>query len=194
MIPGIVLAAGASSRMGRPKALLPAGGQSFVAGLIRTLQGAALHPVIVVIRPGAEEIAAEVRRSGATPAVNPSPDQGQLSSLLVGLDAVEALAPGAVLVTLVDVPAIRSATVSALLARLAGSSAAILRATYRGRHGHPVVFRRSVFDALRRADPAAGAKAVLRAYPVEDVAVEDPGVVDDIDTPEDYNRAFGVKS
>lgn len=194
MIPGIVLAAGASSRMGRPKALLPAGGQSFVAALIHTLQGAGLQPVIVVIRPAAEAIATEVLRSGATPTVNPWPDQGQLSSLLAGLDAVEALAPEAVLVTLVDVPAIRPATISALLATLAASPAAILRATYRGRHGHPVVFRRSVFEALRRADPAAGAKAVLRAYPVEDVEVEDPGVVDDIDTPEDYDRAFGVKS
>lgn len=194
MIPGIVLAAGASSRMGRPKPLLQAGGRTFVAGLVRTLLGAGVHPVVVVIRPGADEIASEILASGATPVVNPAPEQGQLSSLLAGLDAVQGLEPVAVLVTLVDVPAIRPDTITALLGRLSGSPAAILRATYRGRHGHPVVFRRSVFDPLRRADPTAGAKAVLRTHPVEDVRVEDPGVVDDIDTPEDYARAFGIKS
>lgn len=194
MIPGIVLAAGASSRMGRPKALLQASGQSFVAGVIQTLLGAGAQPVVAVIRPGADAIATEIRRSGATPVINPFPDEGQLSSLLAGLDSVQRLEPAAVLVTLVDVPAVRCATIRTLLGRLSGSPAAILRATYHGRHGHPVVFRRSVFEALRRADPGAGAKAVLRAHPVEDVEVEDPGVVDDIDTPEDYDRAFGIKS
>lgn len=192
MIPGIVLAAGASSRMGCPKALLGAHGRSFVAAVIQTLRAAGVAPVIGVIRPGAGDVADEIERAGARPIVNPFADEGQLSSLLAGLDAVDDPAASAVLVTLVDAPAIRTDTVASLLARLSRSDAPILRAAYRGRHGHPVVFRRGVFDALRQADPSMGAKAVLRAHRVEDVEVDDPGVVDDIDTPEDYARVFGV--
>ena len=72
-------------------------------------------------------------------------------------------------------------------------AAPIVRATHHGRHGHPVIFARAVFDELRHADPAAGAKSVLRAHEaaIVNVEVEDPGVVTDVDTPEDYARLFG---
>jgi molybdenum cofactor cytidylyltransferase len=68
-----------------------------------------------------------------------------------------------------------------------------VRASYRGVHGHPVLFKRAVFDELRAADPHVGARAVVRADParVRDVEVNDRGVTLDIDTPEDYFRAFG---
>lgn len=191
MIPGIILAAGASSRMGRPKALLRLRGRTFVTSVVETLRSAGITPIIVVIRPGAGDVAGEIVRAGALPVVNSSADEGQLSSLLTGLDAVDGRDVPAVLLTLVDVPAIRPETIKSLLARLSTSDAPILRATYRGRHGHPVIFRRSVFDALRRADPALGAKAVLRAHVVDDIEVDDRGVVDDVDTPEDYDRLSG---
>jgi CTP:molybdopterin cytidylyltransferase MocA len=55
------------------------------------------------------------------------------------------------------------------------------------------VFKRAAFDALRRADPSVGAKAVVHAMAVEDVEIEDPGVVEDVDTPADYERLFGVR-
>ena len=82
----------------------------------------------------------------------------------------------------------RPAAIRLLLARAATSAAPIVRAVHRGEHGHPVIFKRRIFDALRAADPAQGAKAVVRAAEVEDVETGDPGVVDDIDTPEDYAR------
>ena len=192
MIPGIILAAGASSRMGCPKALLRAGDRTFVTAVVEALRGAGVEPIVAVIRPGADDVAAEIARAGATPIVNVAAERGQLSSLLTGLDAVESDAPDAVVVTLVDVPAVRSATVAALLARLDVSPAPILRPAYGGRHGHPVVFRRTVFAALRAADPDVGAKAVLRANVVEDVDVLDPGVVEDVDTPDEYRRLFGA--
>ena len=95
------------------------------------------------------------------------------------------------LVTLVDVPLIGAASVRLLLARAAVSSAPVIRAAHQGRHGHPVIFKRPLFAALRGADPAAGAKAVVRAVAVEDVETGDPGVVEDVDIPEDYARLFG---
>jgi molybdenum cofactor cytidylyltransferase len=120
--------------------------------------------------------------------VNADPSRGQLSSLVTGLDAIDGPRVVAALVTLVDVPLVTPATIETLLARAAISRALIVRATYGNRHGHPVVFKRELFDALRRADPAVGAKAVFAANTVEDVEVDDPGVLQDVDTPDDYRR------
>jgi CTP:molybdopterin cytidylyltransferase MocA len=120
--------------------------------------------------------------------VNPQPDEGQLTSLLAGLAAVEAPGVDGVLVTLVDVPLITAATVRLLCERAIVSPAAVVRAVHGGRHGHPVIFKRTLFAGLQRADPAVGAKAVMRAATIEDVTVDDPGVVEDVDTPADYRR------
>lgn len=192
MTVAIVLAAGTSTRMGRPKALLDGGGRTFIRRILDTLRDAGLPDAVVVVRPGQDAVVAEVARSGFGRAVvNPAADEGQLSSLLAGLNAVDAPGVDAALVTLVDVPLITAAAVRTLLSRGSVSAAPVLRAVHRGQHGHPVIFRRQMFDRLRAADPATGAKAVVRAAGVEDVEVDDPGVVEDIDTPEDYARLFG---
>jgi molybdenum cofactor cytidylyltransferase len=189
VIPAILLAAGASTRMGRPKALLDVGGQTFVRRILATLREGGVAETVVVVRPGAAALGAEVAAAGCARLVeNPDPDRGQLSSLLTGLDAVDRPDVAGVLVMLVDVPLVRPSTVAALLARAAAPAAPILRATHGGRHGHPVVFTRAVFTALRSADPAVGAKPVMRAFSVEDVDVDDPGVLRDVDTPQDYQR------
>ena len=193
MIPAIVLAAGASSRIGQPKALLRIEGVTFVRRLLDTLRDAAVADAVVVVRPDADDVIREISLAGFGRAiVNSDPTRGQLSSLVVGLDAIDdGPRVVAALVTLVDVPLVSAATVSALIARVPHSSASILRATCGRRHGHPVVFKRAVFDALRHADPGEGAKAVVRAHAVEDVEVDDPGVVRDVDTLEDYRRLAG---
>jgi molybdenum cofactor cytidylyltransferase len=189
MVPCILLAAGASTRMGRPKALLTTGGKTFIRKVLEDLRDGGVSSAAVVIRPGQPEIAAEVSRAGFGRAVeNPRPDEGQLSSLLVGLDAVDRPDVDGVLVTLVDVPMIGAESVRALLERARASKSPVLRAVHGGRHGHPVLFKRELFDALRHADPALGAKDVLRRVTVEDVEVAEPGVIIDIDTPADYDR------
>ena len=189
--PAIVLAAGASSRMGRPKALLAAGGRTFIRRILDTLRDADLSDAVVVVRPDAGEVIREISSARFGRAiVNTDPTRGQLSSLVTGLDAIDGPRAAAVLVTLVDVPLVEVATVRALLTRAPHSAAPIVRATYRGRHGHPVIFKRELFDALRRADPEIGAKAVFRAHAIEDVDVDDPGVVQDVDTPDDYHRVI----
>jgi molybdenum cofactor cytidylyltransferase len=196
MTPAIVLAAGASTRMGRPKALLPAGDRTFIRTILDTLREGGVPEAVVIVRPGHQAVIAEVEASNFGRAViNPRADEGQLSSLVAGLDAIDRPGVDAVLVTLVDVPLIEASTVRLLLARAAGSAAPILRAVHGGRHGHPVIFKRPLFVALRRADPAAGARAVVRAAApgdIEDVEAADPGVVEDVDTPSDYVRIFRV--
>jgi molybdenum cofactor cytidylyltransferase len=194
VIPGVILAAGLSSRMGRPKALLPVspGGPTFVAHLSAALLFGGVADVIVVARPDDVALAAEVAGLGARVRVvlNPHADQGQLSSLLAGLNAADRPGVHGLLVTPVDAPLVRSDTVARLLSAFEVRGAPLVRATSGGRHGHPVIFGRAVFDALRHADPNIGAKAVVQtqASDVVDVEVDDAGVLDDIDRPEDYGR------
>ena len=176
--------------MGRPKALLAAGDRTFVRRVLDTLREGGVSLAAVVVRAAiAQPVTREVELAGfGRVLVNPHPDRGQLSSLLVGLDAVDGEDVDAVLVTLVDVPLVKPETVASLLLRTRAASAPILRAVHGGRHGHPVIFKRGVFAALRAADLAIGAKAVLRTHQVEDVEVADAGVFVDVDTPDDYGR------
>jgi molybdenum cofactor cytidylyltransferase len=144
---------------------------------------------VVVVREGDATVIAEVAgaRFGRT-VTNLRASEGQLTSLIAGLDAIDGPGIDGALVTLVDVPLVRAETVRVLLARAGTSAAPVVRAVHQGRHGHPVIVSRRLFDELRRADPAVGAKAVLRAHPIEDVEVPDPGVAEDIDTPDEYAR------
>src|SRR6266540_6155922 len=139
MTPAIVLAAGAAARMGRPKALLPAGDRTFIRTILDTLRDAGLPEAVVVVRSGQDAVVAEVAASGFGRTVsNPRADEGQLSSLIAGLDAIDRDGVDAALVTLVDVPLVAVSAVRLVLARAAVSDASILRAVHRGRHGHPV--------------------------------------------------------
>jgi molybdenum cofactor cytidylyltransferase len=197
MVPAIVLAAGASSRMGRSKGLLPCGdsGLTFVASVLRALRVGGVDDVIVVGRAGDDALRVEVETHGGRLVENPRPDDGQLSSLVAGLNVADHPGVRGVLVTPVDVPMIAGPTVAALLGAFNTASAPIVRAVHRGRHGHPVIFSRTVFGDLRRADPSVGARAVVHAHgaAVIDVEVDDSAILADVDTPEDYERLFGKR-
>ena len=195
MIAPIVLAAGESTRMGSPKALLPdRDGRPFVARIVRTCAEAGFDEVTIVTGTVHARIVAAVAADRPPIAVrfarNPDPSRGQLSSIWTGLDAAVRADTRAVLITLVDVPFVSSATVRAVADAYRRSGAAIVRPAIDGRHGHPVVFDRTLFDALRRADPSAGAKSVLRANAdaIVHVTVDDHGSFVDVDTPDEYQR------
>jgi molybdenum cofactor cytidylyltransferase len=199
MIAGLILAAGRSTRMGRPKALLIApGGLTFVARLVDTLFAGGVDAPFVVGRSDDEALRTEVESldSRARWIENPDADVGgQLSSLLTGLRKADRPGIRALMVVPVDAPMITVGTVARLIDVFNATGAPIVRPRYRGRNGHPVVFSRAVFDALRRADPAVGAKAVLRDYQraIVNVEVDDAGVAGDVDTPEDY-QGLGLKA
>ena len=197
IIPGVILAGGRSSRMGRPKALLPIGGvgETFVSRLVATLRAGGVDDVLVVAGTEAEAIESALRRLVPAPRVviNPQPERGQLSSLLTGLGAVDRPGVGGMLVTLVDAPLLSAETVRALLEAHRRSGAPIVRPARDGIHGHPVIFDSSLFGELRGADPQTGAKAVVRAHEeaAVEIAVDDDGAFIDIDTPDDYTREVG---
>jgi molybdenum cofactor cytidylyltransferase len=197
MVPGIVLAAGASTRMGRSKALLPCGdaGPTFVARVILALRDGGVDDVLVVGRAGDDALRLEVETHAGRFVENPRPEDGQLSSLLAGLNVADRPGVRGVLVTPVDVPMITPRTVAALLDAFTASPAPVVRVVHRGRHGHPVIFSRAVFSELRRADASVGARAVVHAHAsaLHDVEIDDEAVVIDVDTPADYERLFGKR-
>jgi molybdenum cofactor cytidylyltransferase len=198
VIPAIVLAAGRSSRMGRPKATLPVNdGHTFLTRIVRTFLDSGVDDVIVVVGHDADAIAASFSESGlpARFVVNREYDRGQLSSLLAGLNVIDRPGVAAVLMTLVDVPLVSSSTVRAVIDAYRRTGVPIVRPTSGDRHGHPLLIDRSVFAALRAADFTSGAKPVVRAYAsaIGDIPIEDEGAFTDIDTEEEYRKTIGVR-
>jgi molybdenum cofactor cytidylyltransferase len=194
MIPALVLAAGRSSRMGRAKATLPLDrDDTFLSRIVRTFLDAGVDDVVVVVGHEAEGIVSRFAEGGlrARFVLNPDYDRGQLSSLVAGLGVVDRPGVIATLVTLVDVPLVSAATVRAVVDRYRRTHAPIVRPTSGTRHGHPLLIDRSLFDALRAADPVEGAKPIVRAHasPVGDVEIADEGAFLDVDTPEEYAKA-----
>jgi molybdenum cofactor cytidylyltransferase len=192
LVAAVVLAAGDSTRMGSPKALLSApDGQTFVVRISRAFTAAGIARVAVVTGAAHQQIV-EAVLGAALPAVsvvrNPDPSRGQLSSLWTGMDAVVTPDTEAVLMTLVDVPMLSPATVEAVVSEWRRTGAPIVRPAIGAVHGHPVLFDRSLFDELRETPLAGGAKAVVRRHEarIVNVVPPDDGCLRDIDTPEDY--------
>lgn len=187
---GVILAAGASSRMGRDKALLPWRGTTFVESAIHSLADTEL--ILVVAGDNAERMTALVSAAGAYLVRNPHPEQGQFSSLRVGLREVLNRGRDAAIVTLVDRPAPDRKTVTLLKEAFLDSPRNIWAVVpeFEGRHGHPVVFGREMLEAFLRAPADATARDVEHAHQEHIVylPVTDPLVVWNVDTPEDYER------
>ena len=193
MLPGIVLAAGDSVRMGSPKALLPSpDGRPFVTRIVQTLQEAGIVDLVVVTGRDHEALVEVLSHGPLAPSIarNPQPSRGQLSSLLIGMDAVVRPDTEAILVTLVDVPMIAVSTVTRVVTEWQRTRAPIVRPAIGDRHGHPVIFDRALFDALRAAPLDTGAKSVVRAHEhhLLNVPVDDEGCLVDLDTPEEYRK------
>ena len=188
MISGIILAAGASSRMGSPKALLDYRGETFIQRLVRVLS-AVCDPVIVVLGYHAETLRPAIPK--ATIVVNPAPERGQLSSLQTGLAALPSAAEG-FLFTPVDSPAVEAATVERLAAAFGHRDPAtqLIIPRYQGKRGHPVFATRAIANELSALPVAAQARDVIHGHVPDTlyIDVDDPGILTDIDDREAYRR------
>lgn len=193
MIAGIILAAGASSRMGSPKALLGYRGEAFIERLVR-VTSAVCDPVIVVLGYHADAIRPKIEHS-TTIAINPAPERGQLSSLQTGLAALPQDAEGFLFIP-VDSPAVEIETVERVAAefrrRDPGTLLVIPRISFDEgvKRGHPVFGTRTIADELLALPPTAKASDVIHAHIPETVYVDvtDTGILTDIDDPEAYRR------
>ena len=193
MIAGIILAAGASRRMGSPKALLEHRGETFSNRLVRVLS-TVCDPVIMVLAHHAEAIRAQLR-GPVQFVINPDPDRGQLSSLQLALAAVPPEADG-FMFTPVDCPAMEEATVAQLaeIFLRRDPSTLFVIPSHQGHHGHPVCGARELIDEFLALPPSSGqAREVVHAHVAETqyVDVDDPGILVDIDDPEAYRILAG---
>ena len=191
-VTAVILAAGAGTRIGGPKALLRIGGETFLARLAARFERPGIDRVIAVVGYEAERVR---REAGAPPstvfAVNERPGEGMLTSIWRALDEAEAAGADAVLLHPVDHPLVEAATIDRVLDALE-AGAVIAVPSRDGRRGHPGGFARAAWPALRIAPPDAGARAVLAAHPEWITHVPgDPGCLAGIDTPADYERLIG---
>ncbi len=196
MISGILLAAGESRRMGSPKALLAYQGQTFLERICTAFFDAGVEELVVVLGAWEDRLRPALPRHPALrTVVNPHYAQGQLSSLVCGLGALSPDSAAAV-VNLVDHPLVRPETIAALMASFRTDPLPIIIATHQGQRGHPVLFSRQVYAELLAAPLDKGAKTVVRKDParVRHVPLDDPGIVADIDTPQDYRRWTGLST
>lgn len=188
---GVVLAAGASSRMGRDKALLPWRGGTFLSGAICALQPVTDF-VVVVAGANAGELAPVINANAAFMAVNPNPEQGQFSSLKIGLQEVLNRGRDAAIVTLVDRPAAGVATIERLRREFltGGVQTWAVVPEYAGKHGHPIVIGREMMSAFLDASASSSAREVEHSLEqhIRYVAVDDPLVAANVDTPEDFAK------
>lgn len=181
-IAGLILAGGASRRMGSPKALLPYRGEGFLDRLIGIFE---LHcpQVIVVLGYAPETIRAGMKRS-ATIVVNPDWERGQLTSLQCGLRAIGNRVD-AVLFTPVDYPAIDEGTVAAVTASMRREDQFVIP-RYDGKRGHPVLLRSTLIPEF--LEETLSAREVVHRHVSETryIDVEDEGILRDIDDPAAY--------
>jgi molybdenum cofactor cytidylyltransferase len=188
---GVILAAGASSRMGRDKALLPWRDGTFLSAAIRALQ-AVTELVIVVAGANAASLSPIADSQAAFLVVNPNPQQGQFSSLQLGLQEVLNRGRDAAIITLVDRPPAEVETIEQLKAVFLASDEQVWAVVpeFGGKHGHPIVIGREMIEAFLRAPLHSSARDVEHANQahIRYLPVNDPLVAANVDTPEDFEK------
>jgi molybdenum cofactor cytidylyltransferase len=174
--------------MGRPKALLRLGDRSFLQTILDTAAQVGLHR-IVVVGESTYPVLEHHLLADVQVVVNRNLDVGPIGSIRAAIREVDRTVSG-LLVWPVDIPAVGADAIRAIVNEFERSNSPIVTPRYTGRRGHPVLFARSVFDELDKVAEGQGARAVVRRDPqrVAVVDVDDPGVVEDVNTPEHFER------
>jgi len=185
-VAAILLAAGRSRRMGSCKQLLPLGGRTVIGRCLDTLVTGGAGEIVVVISEERSDVAEAVRGYPVRVVVNPEPGGDMASSLRAGRDALTAEASG-VIVSLCDYPLVSAGTIASLVVGHEASPGRIIIPCHQERRGHPLLFPRAILSEL--ADDQV-LRDLVRREPgrIRFLDVDDPGVLIDMDTPEDYHR------
>lgn len=184
-VAAIVAAAGLSRRMGTCKQLLDLGGKTVIARCIETLMAGGVGEIAVVVGATGEKVSAEAGRFPVQVVVNPDPDGDMASSVRLGRSSLPGETSG-VIVALCDYPLVSPVTIASLAASHLASPDAIIVPSIGGRRGHPTLFPSDALDELR---DSVNLRDVVRRDPrrVQLLEVEDSGILQDMDTPEDYH-------
>ncbi len=188
MIVGLILAGGASSRMGTPKALLKIGEETFLQRIVRVLHSAQVLENFLVLGSHAEQIQSTLLWFDGKIMVNEQWEEGQISSIKAGIAALADENIHGILLCPVDHPLLTQALLVDLLQGFWKSNKNIIIPTFNGQRGHPVIFSKAMFGALLSAPLDEGAKYVVHQYAEEilEVPVDDEAILLNVDTPEDY--------
>jgi CTP:molybdopterin cytidylyltransferase MocA len=188
----MILSAGASSRMGRPKALLPYREGTFLEHLIEVTRHPRISVTRVVLGAGAEVIRAIAKLDASVVVLNPDWEQGQLSSICAGIRSLEGIETDGIVLCPVDHPLVSARLVSELIERFYEARKSIVVPTYKGRRGHPAIFSSEMFGELLAAPADKGARAVVWAHSADvlEVPTDEEGVVLNINDPDMLSRAF----
>jgi molybdenum cofactor cytidylyltransferase len=189
LLAAVILAAGGSSRMGRPKQLLQFRGRSLLRGAVEAAEAVPVEQVIVVLGCAADQLLPELHGTSATAVLNDNWSEGVSTSLRGGLAAVSSEARG-VFVYPADMPLITPEVLRELMRRQQNSGRPAAMTEAAGVRGVPVFITRSLFPALMIQEGDVGGAQYLRAHPeaVEAVHFPDPDIFRDVDRPEDYDR------
>ena len=189
----VIPAAGESRRMGRPKLLLPLAGKTVIARLLEALAQPAISARVVVVRSDDEPLRAAAATAGATVVQPASPPPDMRASVACALDEIlrryaPADSDGWMLVP-ADHPVLDRATIAGLLARWQTGLMKILVPTFGGRRGHPVLFRWELAREVADIPPDRGLDWLLERHAADVIELEVPdrSVLDDLDTPQDYD-------
>ncbi len=193
MLAAVILAAGESSRMGSPKALVTHQGHPFLEHLLEITRHPNVGLTRVVLGANADEIRSQLKLDPATVVVNTNWTQGQLSSIHAALRSLPAGLTDGILLCLVDHPLITAALVSELIEQFYASPKLIVVPTYNGKRGHPAIFSSKLYPELLKAPLDTGARAVVWAHAEEvlEVPTVEEGVVLNLNDPEALRGALG---
>jgi len=192
MINAVILAAGESKRMGKPKPLLKFKDRTFLEQIISVLKSSDVDTITVVLGAHADTIQKSIDLSETSVVINKNYQKGQLSSLIAALENIPEDTE-AILLCLVDSPFITKDLVNSIIARFKQTAGPIIVPVFNKERGHPTLFARSLFHELLNAPEDQGARYVL--YSNEDKVTEletsVPAARISIDTPADYKAHFG---
>jgi molybdenum cofactor cytidylyltransferase len=196
MLAAAILSAGESRRMGTPKALLPYRGSTFLQHLIEVTR----HPRVGVLRillgAGAEVIRDTLRLAEASVVINDEWEKGQLSSIQAAVRSLAAAGTEGMILCPVDHPLVSANLVARLIEEFDSSGKLVVLPTYKGRRGHPLIFRASLYDELLEASATVGARQVVWAHRDEvlEVPTDEEGIILNLNDPETLRKALEGKS
>lgn len=186
-VAGIVLAAGASTRLGRNKLFIQLEGESLLRRAVRRASGAGLDPVVVVLGHEAERAQQELSGLSSVPIVNADYLRGVNSSVRAGITAVSQ--SSAAVVVLADMPLVTTEMIATLVERYRTSSVPLVISDYGGVNAPPMLYDRSLFNELLSLEGEGCGKQVVKRHRDEALAVAwPPDRLIDLDVPDDYER------